>query len=133
MCSLGSTFPAASGKVTTVYAKVPPSWQRVNANTFLNFLAGTSITFFETLGLHKLNDMTELLYTIINVQQSNVVKLVYGFGYGASGIINISPLDGKMLLLKGAEGIPRGPQQLIMSVDTCIKELVTCLTELAFL
>ena len=63
-----------------------PVRQRVDANAFLNFLESTSVTFFETSVLHKVNDTTELLCAIINVPQSNVVKLVYGFVYGASGI-----------------------------------------------
>ena len=63
--------------------------------------------------------------------QSNVVKLVYCFGYGASGIENNSPLDGKLLLLEG-EGAPP-PQQLIMPAKTCIKDLVKCPSEVAFL
>jgi len=41
-----STFMLASGKVAAVFAKVPPAWQRVNANAFLKFLEGTLITFF---------------------------------------------------------------------------------------
>jgi len=60
-------FPAASGRVATAFAKMPPAQQRVNANAFLKFLESTSITFFETSSLHKLNDATELLCAIINV------------------------------------------------------------------
>ena len=80
----------------TAFVKVPPTRQRVNANAFLKFLESTSVTFFETSSLHKINDMTELLCAIINVPQSNVMKLVYGFVYGDSGIGISSPLNGKL-------------------------------------
>ena len=62
------------------------------------------------------------------------MKLVYGFGYGASGIRSSSPLDGKLLLLEGEGGGPTGsPQQLIIPTETYIEDAVKCPSEVAFL
>ena len=62
------------------------------------------------------------------------MKLVYGFGYGASGIKSSSPLDGKRLLLEGEGVVPTGAlQQLIMAAKICIKDEVKCHSEVVFL
>ena len=98
------------------------------------FLESTSVTFFETSCLHKLNDTTTKLCAIINVPQSNFLKLVYGFGYGDSGIRSSSSLDGTFCFSRGKkEGPTVLPQQLIMIAETYINDAIKYPLEVEFL
>lgn len=49
------------------------------------------------------NAKNRIMMAIVNIPNSNLCRVLYGFGFGASGIGVISSVDGKVLALTGVE------------------------------
>eukprot|EP00957_Ditylum_brightwellii_P065060 4934970-Ditylum_brightwellii.AAC.1 len=67
----------------------------------------------------QLNEGTTPFVALVNLLNSNLVKLVYGSGYRFSGIESTSPTNGKVLMLTG-----EGDEMLGAPECLCLPESV---------
>jgi hypothetical protein len=89
------TLPAATGDIAKEFHKLTTDDQTNLATTVYDFLQDN------TNDITKLNAEHRLFSIIINVPQTNLLKVAYGLAYGTSGIGEASPLDSKILMLTG--------------------------------
>ena len=100
-------LPAADGEVARQFAKTPPAEQiefTAKVYTFLRDPASNTLT---------LNAESRPLATMLSLPDStNLVRIVYSLGFGASGIGYSSPTDIKFLALSGEGGVAIGSPQV---------------------
>eukprot|EP00957_Ditylum_brightwellii_P124550 9492079-Ditylum_brightwellii.AAC.2 len=89
------TLPAVEGFVATKLDQKSKGEQKRDARTLHVFLTNTSKP------LMQLNEGVTAYAVLVNLPTSNWVRLVYGLGFGTSGIVSFPPIDGKMLILTG--------------------------------
>ena len=108
------TLPAATGCIATDFAKVPLMEQRRVANTLHTFLADPQSD------LRDLNGDQTPFTAMVSVPGTHKIKILYGLGYGTSGIGQVSPIAKRLLALFGEGSAIMGPAQVI-SLDPTIR------------
>ena len=91
------SLPAPKGPMTNRFSKTSVTQQKKDATELLEFLKK------EDPDLAKLNVETRDIAALVNIPESELVRVVYGFGHGTSGIGSTSPIDGKILVCQGRE------------------------------
>jgi hypothetical protein len=89
------TLPAPTGNVAKEFEKINIGDQKDLALSVFMFLSN------ETSNLTQLNAENRLYTVLVNLPSSNEVRVLYGLGYGASGIGITSPIEDKILTLSG--------------------------------
>jgi hypothetical protein len=89
------TLPAPTGKLAREFEKVNIEDQKTLTSSVYQFLleADSSLT--------QLNSENRLYTALINVPHSNIIRVIYGLGYGSSGIGETSPIDNTILAMSG--------------------------------
>lgn len=100
-------LPAARGEVAKKFATIPIPEQKQYATELFTFLNE------DAPALSTLNSEERLMTVLINLPHSDKVRLIYGLGYGVSGIGQSAPTDGKILALTGEGDQEYGPPQPI--------------------
>ena len=80
-------LPAADGEVARQFAKIPPAEQIDFTSKVFTFLSDPDANPL------TLNAENRPLAAMLSLPNSNLVRLVYSLGYGASGIGDSSPTD----------------------------------------
>ena len=107
-------LPAADGEVTRQFAKTPLAEQiefTAKVYTFLRDPASNPLT---------LNAESRPLAAMLSLPNSDLVRIVYSLGFGASGIGNSSPTDRKFLTLSGEGRVAIGSPQVFMLPSSLI-------------
>jgi hypothetical protein len=102
------TLPAASGPVATALQNLNNEVQVDRANILYNFLMNPDRHLIE------LNGDTTPLTALIYIPNTKMVRLLYGFGIGTSGIGNTSVIDGNVLAMYGESDPLLGPPSVMM-------------------
>ena len=122
-------LPAARGPVAQAFAKIPSATQRLDAEKLHAFLTN------QAADLAKLNSEPKLLAALVNVPESALVKVVYGLGFGTSGISTTNPSDGKLLMLTGEleeSHLMRRVDSLMLPADLCTAKEMACPSDATF-
>ena len=88
-------LPSATGNLAKEFEKIAIIDQKDLATSVFTFLST------ETSNLTQLNAENRLYTALVNLPYSNEVRVLYGLGYGASGIGITSPIENKILTLSG--------------------------------
>ena len=102
------TLPAAIGPVATLLQEETNASHIERATTFYNFLANPDNQLIE------LNGDNTPLTALIYIPNTKMVRLLYGFGIGTSGIGQTSPVDGNILSMYGESDLQLGPPSVMM-------------------
>jgi len=105
-------LPAADGEVALQFAKTTPADQIEFTTKVYTFLLDPNANPL------TLNAETRPLAAMLSLPDSNLVRLVYSLGYGASGIGDSSPTDRKFLVLSGEGGAAIGSPQVFTLPST---------------
>jgi hypothetical protein len=89
------TLPAPTGNIAKEFEKIDIVDQKELALSVFTFLSD------ETSNLTQLNAENRLYTVLVNLPSSSDVRVLYGLGYGASGIGITSPIEDKILTLSG--------------------------------
>ena len=108
------TLQAATGCIATEFAKVTLMEQRRVATTLHTFLADPQSD------LRDLNGDQTPFTAMVSVPGTHKIKILYGLGYGTSGIGQVSPIAKRLLALFGEGSAIMGPAQVI-SLDPAIR------------
>ena len=79
------------------FAETSVTQQKKDATDLLQFLQE------QDPDLAKLNVDSKDIAALVNIPDSDLVRVVYGFGHGTCGIGSTSPIDGKILICLGRE------------------------------
>ena len=102
-------LPSATGITAKEFEKTPTADQTTLASQVYTFLSDQTST------LTQLNAEQRLFTLLVNIPQSNIIKVIYGLGIGTSGIGEMSPNNNKILALTGeGNNIIGCPQALIL-------------------
>ena len=88
-------LPSATGVTAKEFEKTSTADQTTLATSVYTFLIDQTST------LAQLNSEQRLFTIMINIPQSNLIKIIYGLAIGTSGIGETSPNDNKILALTG--------------------------------
>ena len=88
-------LPAASGNLAKEFDKIPIEDQKTLTTSVLTFLLDPNSN------LTQLNAENRPYTALVNIPHSNIIRVIYGLGYGASGIGETSPIDNKILAMSG--------------------------------
>ena len=88
-------LPAATGNLAKEVNKIPIKDQKELTTSVQTFLLDPESN------LTQLNSENRPYTALINVPHSNIIRVIYGLGYGASGIGETSPIDNKILAMSG--------------------------------
>jgi hypothetical protein len=105
-------LPAAVGPVATLLQEQTNASHLERATTFYDFLLN------QENHLLDLNGDTTPLTAIIYIPNTKMVRLLYGFGIGTSGIGQTSPVDGNILSMYGESDPQLGPPSVMMLPPT---------------
>jgi len=108
------TLQAATGCIATEFAKATLMEQRRVATTLHTFLADPQSD------LRDLNGDQTPFTAMISVPGTHKLKILFGLGYGTSGIGQVSPIAKRLLALFGEGSAIMGPAQVI-SLDPAIR------------
>ena len=108
------TLQAATGCIAKEFAKVTLMEQRRVATTLHTFLADPQSD------LRDLNGDQTPFTAMISVPGTHKLKILYGLGFGTSGIGQVSPIAKRLLALFGEGSAIMGPAQVI-SLDPAIR------------
>jgi hypothetical protein len=108
------TLQAATGCIAKEFAKVTLMEQRRVATTLHTFLADPQSD------LRDLNGDQTPFTAMISVPGTHKLKILFGLGYGTSGIGQVSPIAKRLLALFGEGSAIMGPAQVI-SLDPAIR------------
>ena len=89
------SLPDPIGKMAAQFAKTMVPKQKSDAAELLAFFSE------ESPDLAKLNVANRDMAAIMNIPDSDLIKVVYGFGHGTCGIGSTSPIDGKIMVMTG--------------------------------
>eukprot|EP00957_Ditylum_brightwellii_P004384 332164-Ditylum_brightwellii.AAC.1 len=104
-----TTLLAPAGKVAKFLASMPIAEQKDLARKFYKFFVQTDPN------LSKLNADNHALTALMCLPNSGLIKVMYGIGYGCSGVGVTKEIDGKLLALPGEGGDEFGlPQPLVL-------------------
>ena len=106
-------LPEAHGKIAQAFATIPINTQLTNASSLFTFLQQESPV------LSKLNTDTTLFTALVNIPDSDLIKVIYAMGQGTSGICDTSEIDGKLLTITGDPDGSQCPEVLAFP-DTII-------------
>ena len=123
-----SLRPEASGSVPTALAEISKETQRALANEIYAFLQSESPV------LARLNEGTACYIGVVSVPKTKKVRVVYGFGLGATPIgRSVSPTDGKLLVLQGDGNAELGPPvPMCLPADMVTENIVAAMTTAQF-
>ena len=124
------TLPAASdGTIATAFNAINTQEHKERANQLYEFFMDPNSN------LMNLNGDRRLICALVAVPKSKLVKVVYGFGYGTSGIGATSAISKKLLLLFGEGGADIGgsPQVLVLDPTVTEQQAVNSISEATFL
>ena len=110
------TLPAAVGPVATLLGTTTNASHRDRAVTFYDFLINNENHLIE------LNGDNTPLTAIIYIPNTKMVRVLYGFGLGTSGIGQTSPIDGNLLAMYGESDPQLGPPS-VMNLPPTMREL----------
>ena len=105
-------LPAAIGPVATLLQEATNASHTERATTFYNFLTNPDNHLID------LNGDNTPLTAIIYIPNTKMVRLLYGFGIGTSGIGQTSPVDGNLLSMYGESDPQLGPPSVMMLPHT---------------
>ena len=88
-------LPAATGNLAKEFEKISIEEQKALSTSVLTYLLDPESN------LTQLNAENRPYTALINVPHSNIVRVIYGLGYGTSGIGITSPIDNKILAMSG--------------------------------
>lgn len=108
-------LPAAVGPVATLLGTTTNAEHRERAITFYDFLAN------EDTHLVELNGDNTPLTGLIYIPNTKMVRVLYGFGVGTSGIGTTSPIDGNLLAMYGENDPQLGPPS-VMNLPPTMKD-----------
>ena len=109
-------LPAAQGEVAKTLDKTSLANQRADTKDLYNFLKLDNPDF------RQLNGENRCFTAMISIPNTHKVRIIYGFGYGTSGIGSVSPIADHILSLYG-EGGAIGCPQMMMINDDFLKEI----------
>ena len=89
------TLPGPNGSVPSIIHETSIADQRQHADDLYTMITDPTISNLE------LNDDPVVRVAMINVPRTDMIRIVYGFGFGSAGIGRVSPLAGKFLCLHG--------------------------------
>ena len=124
------TLPAESdGTIATAFNAINTQEHKERAHQLYDFFMDPNSN------LMNLNGDRRLLCALVAVPKSKLVKVVYGFGYGTSGIGATSAISKKLLLLFGEGGADIGgsPQVLVLDPTVTEQQAVNSISEATFL
>jgi len=103
------TLPAASdGTIATAFNAINTQEHKERARQLYEFFRDPDSNLMD------LNGDRRLLCALVAVPKSKLVKIVYGFGYGTSGIGATSAISKKLLVLIGEGGTDFGTPQVLL-------------------
>jgi hypothetical protein len=105
-------LPAAVGPVALLLQETPNATHTERATTFYEFLLNQDTQLID------LNGDTTALTALIYIPNTKMVRLLYGFGIGTSGIGQTSPIDGNILSMYGESDPQLGPPSVMMLPHT---------------
>ena len=105
---VNGNLPGPVGDTATILDGTPPDMQRVHASDLTTFLLDP------TTDLRALNSEHRCFTAIITTPHTRRLRLVFGFGFGTSGIGQVSPIANKLLALYGEGGAAGPPQVLVL-------------------
>jgi hypothetical protein len=105
-------LPAAIGPVATVLQDATNASHTERATTFYNFLLNPDNNLLD------LNGDNTTLTALIYIPNTKMVRLLYGFGIGTSGIGQTSPVDNNILAMYGESDPQLGPPSVMMLPPT---------------
>ena len=107
------SLPAPAGKMAVQFSKTTVPKQTSDAAELLAFLSE------ESPDLAKLNVETRDMAALVNIPDSDLIKVVYGFGHGTCGVGSTSPIDGKIMVMTGDLDKDAPPAVLLLP-STCL-------------
>jgi len=118
---LSITFPAPSTAIAKEMNKINSTEQRTNTTQLFAFLTGTN---GELSQLNALENKPAAC--LINIPQTDHVRVIYSLGFGTSPIGQVSLVANKILAFTGDGDSSNPPAVMVLPKD--MVELVTCLT-----
>jgi hypothetical protein len=126
-------LPAATGNLAKEFQKTSIEDQKTLTASVYQFLKD------QDSNLTQLNSEHRPYTALVNVPHSNLIRIIYGLGYGANGIGETSPIDDKILAMSG-EGdaslgvpptitLPRTIRNIVTIKKPTEEELKTALTK----
>ena len=122
-----NTLPGTDTNIGNIIATTPIEEQRQRAIDLYSFLTS------ENRQLSQLNADNVPRTAVIGIPGSELVKIVYGTGFGVSAIGQTSPIDSKILLLHGDGGPDIGtPQPVVIPLESITENNVGVMTDEQF-
>ena len=117
-------LPSATGTTAKEFEKIATAEQTALASAIHGFLTNRESQ------LTQLNAEQRLFTVMVNIPQTNLIKIIYGMSIGTSGIGETAPNDNKILALTGEGNSTVGcPQAIILPNSLRNKITLKCPTD----
>ena len=107
-------LPAPTGNLTKKIEKICIAVQKDLAISVFQYLANVDSN------LTQLNAKHRLYTALLNIPNSNSICIIYGLGFGSSGIGITSPIDNKLLTMSGEGDTTIGVSHALVLSISCI-------------
>jgi hypothetical protein len=114
-------LPAPTGKLAKEFDKLDIAEQKELATAVFTFLSTN------TSNLTQLNAENRLYTVLVNLPASSDIRVLYGLGYGTSGIGITSPIEDKILTMSG-EGDASVGAPPSLALPNTVRDMITLRT-----